>query len=49
MIMGIYATLGMFHILASREPLKHLNLLWFTVCSSAVHARIEFLIFHPKG
>jgi hypothetical protein len=40
MIMGIYATLGVFLILASRDPLKHLSLIWFTVVSSLVHGGI---------
>jgi hypothetical protein len=40
MIMGIYATLGVFLILAAREPLKHLSLIWFAVWSSVVHGGI---------
>ena len=40
MIVGIYATLGVFLIMASREPLRHLSLIWFTVWSSLVHAAI---------
>ena len=40
MIVGIYATLGVFLIMASRDPLKHLSLIWFTVWSSLVHAAI---------
>jgi hypothetical protein len=40
MILGVYATLGVFLLLASRNPLKHLSLIWFTVWSSAVHAGI---------
>lgn len=40
MILGIYATLGVFLILAARDPLKHLSLIWFTVFSSVVHAGI---------
>jgi hypothetical protein len=40
MIMGIYATLGIFLILASRDPLKNLGLIWFTVWSSVVHGGI---------
>jgi hypothetical protein len=40
MIMGIYATLGIFLILAARDPLKNLSLIWFTVWSSVVHAGI---------
>jgi hypothetical protein len=40
MIIGIYATLGVFLICASRKPEAHLSLIWFTVCSSAVHGLI---------
>ena len=40
MILGIYATLGVFLLIASRDPLAHLSLIWFTVWSSVVHAAI---------
>jgi hypothetical protein len=40
MILGIYATLGVFLLLAARNPLQHLSLIWFTVWSSIVHAGI---------
>jgi hypothetical protein len=40
MILGIYATLGVFLLLASRNPIKHLSLIWFTVWSSVVHGGI---------
>jgi hypothetical protein len=40
MIIGIYATLGVFLLWASREPEAHLSLIWFTVWSSAVHGGI---------
>lgn len=40
MIVGIYATLGLFLIIAARNPLAHLSLIWFTVWSSVVHAAI---------
>jgi len=40
MILGIYATLGVFLLLAARDPLKHLSLIWFTVWSSVVHGGI---------
>ncbi len=40
MIIGIYATLGVFLILAARNPLEHLSLIWFTVWSSIVHGGI---------
>jgi Family of unknown function (DUF6632) len=38
MILGVYATLGIFLLFASRKPLAHLSLIWFTVWSSVVHA-----------
>jgi hypothetical protein len=40
MILGIYATLGVFLLIASRDPLAHLSLIWFTVWSSVVHGGI---------
>ena len=40
MIVGIYATLGIFLIWASRRPQAHLSLIWFTVWSSLVHGAI---------
>ncbi len=40
MILGVYATLGVFLLIASRNPLAHLSLVWFTVWSSVVHAGI---------
>ena len=40
MIIGIYATLGVFLILASRKPEAHLSLIWFAVWSSIVHGEI---------
>ena len=40
MILGVYATLGVFLLIASRNPLEHLSLIWFTVWSSVVHAAI---------
>jgi hypothetical protein len=40
MILGIYATLGVFLIIASRNPLQHRSLIWFTVWSSLVHGGI---------
>ena len=38
MILGVYATLGVFLLMASRKPLAHLSLIWFTIWSSVVHA-----------
>ncbi len=40
MILGVYATLGLFLLLAARDPLAHRSLIWFTVWSSVVHAVI---------
>jgi hypothetical protein len=40
MILGIYATLGVFLIIASRNPMAHRSLIWFTVWSSIVHGGI---------
>jgi hypothetical protein len=40
MIAGIYATLGVFLLIAARAPERHLSLIWFTVWSSVVHGAI---------
>jgi hypothetical protein len=40
MIWGIYVTLGVFLLLAARNPTQHLSLIWFTVWSSVVHAGV---------
>ena len=42
MIVGIYATLGVFLFLlyASRDPLANRSLIWFAVWSSVVHAGV---------
>ena len=40
MILGVYAVLGIFLLLASKNPLKHLSLIWFTAWSSLVHGII---------
>ena len=40
MILGIYATLGIFLILSARNPLQNLSLIWFTVWSNVVHGTI---------
>lgn len=40
MIVGVYATLGVFLIRAARDPAANLSLIWFTVWSSVVHAVI---------
>src|SRR5262245_823987 len=40
MIIGVYATLGVFLLIASRNPHAHKSLIWFTVWSSVVHGVI---------
>jgi hypothetical protein len=40
MIIGVYATLGVFLLIASRDPYANKSLIWFTVWSSLVHAVI---------
>ncbi len=40
MILGVYATLGVFLLLASRDPQSHRSLIWFTIWSSIVHGGI---------
>jgi hypothetical protein len=40
MIIGIYATLGVFLLIASRNPEAHKSIIWFTVWSSVVHGGI---------
>ena len=40
MIMGVYATLGVFLIRAAKDPMAHASLIWFTIWSSIVHGGI---------
>jgi prepilin signal peptidase PulO-like enzyme (type II secretory pathway) len=40
MILGVYATLGIFLLIASRRPAEHRSLILFTGWSSLVHAGI---------
>ena len=40
MFLGLYATLGVFLLLAARVPWKHRSLILFTAWSSLVHAGI---------
>ena len=40
MIVGVYATLGVFLILAARNPEANRSLIWFTAVSSLVHGVI---------
>ncbi len=40
MIIAIYATLGVFLLLASRNPEAYKSIIWFTVWSSLVHGEL---------
>ncbi len=40
MLVGVYATLGGFLLMAARDPQSHRSLIWFAVWSSVVHAGI---------
>lgn len=40
MIVGVYATLGVFLIRAANDPGANASLIWFTIWSSVVHAAI---------
>jgi hypothetical protein len=40
MIVGVYAVLGVFLILAARNPDANRSLIWFTAISSVVHGAI---------
>jgi hypothetical protein len=40
MIIGVYATLGVFLLIASRNPYEYRSIIWFTVWSSVVHGAI---------
>ena len=40
MIIGVYAVLGIFLIIASRDPAEHRSLIWFAVWSSLIHGLI---------
>lgn len=40
MILGVYATLGVFLLLAARQPWRHRSLILFTAWSSLVHSGI---------
>jgi hypothetical protein len=47
MIQGVYATLGIFLVIASRNPASHRSLIAFTAWSSIVHAGI--MTIHAVG
>ncbi len=40
MIVGVYATLGIFMIRAAKDPAANASLIWFVVWSSVVHAGV---------
>ena len=40
MMSGVYATLGVFMLIAARNPEAHTSLIWFAVWSSVVHGAI---------
>jgi sterol desaturase/sphingolipid hydroxylase (fatty acid hydroxylase superfamily) len=50
MILGVYATLGIFLLLAARNPSEHRSLIAFTAWSSLVHAGIMTVqaLQHPS-
>lgn len=43
MIVAIYVTLGIFLIMAAKNPLQNLSLIWFTVWSSFVHGGLMLI------
>ena len=43
MIMGVYATLGVFLIMAAKDPLANKSLIRFTIWSSIVHGGIMLI------
>jgi hypothetical protein len=48
MIVGLYATLGVFLWNAARRPEANISLIWFTVWSSVVHGIVMAVeSFHP--
>ena len=50
MIVGVYATLGLFLIVAARDPLANRTLIQFTIWSSVVHGLIMlFQSFAPNS
>jgi hypothetical protein len=40
MIVGVYATLGIFLIRAARDPAANASLIWFVIVSNIVHALV---------
>ena len=47
MIVGVYATLGVFLLMAASNPQAHRSLIWFAVWSSVVHGAIMALQSMP--
>lgn len=43
MFLSLYVTLGAFLLLAARNPLKHLSLIWFAAWSSFAHAAVMLI------
>jgi lipid-A-disaccharide synthase-like uncharacterized protein len=43
MILGVYGTLGVFLILAAKDPLANSSLIWFTIWSSLIHGGIMLI------
>lgn len=43
MIVGIYATLGVFLIRAAKDPGANVSLIWFTIWSSLIHGGIMLM------
>ena len=40
MIVGVYAVMGIFMLIAANNPAEHRSFIWFVVWSSAAHAAI---------
>jgi hypothetical protein len=43
MIIGVYFVMGIFTLLAARDPLQHLSLIWFVAASNIVHGVIMLI------
>lgn len=44
MLVAVYATLGVYLIKASRNPMEHKSLIWFAVWSSVVHGLVMLVM-----
>ncbi len=49
MIVGVYATIGIFLLNAARKPEANLSFIWFVVWSSVVHAAIMAVQAFGRG